>query len=47
MSKGKVSMSCEICRAKNYRIAKSVEERLILKKHCNKCKKHTFHKEEK
>lgn len=46
MSK-KVTIACENCKMKNYRLNKTQEERLVLKKFCDKCNAHTIHKEEK
>jgi large subunit ribosomal protein L33 len=41
-------LECKECRSINYyshRNKKKVKEKLELKKHCSKCKKHTPHKE--
>ncbi|MBN4083400.1 50S ribosomal protein L33 [Mycoplasma sp. CSL10137] len=48
MKNNKVSLACEECRRKNYITNKSLGnlERLIVKKYCIHCKKHTLHKEE-
>ncbi len=43
-------MACEICKKVNYyttRNKKILKEKLQMKKHCPKCKKHTLHKETK
>ena len=43
-------LECNECHGINYnttRNKKMVKERLILKKYCKKCKKHTLHKETK
>jgi large subunit ribosomal protein L33 len=43
-------MACEICKSVNYyttRNKKKLKEKLQMKKHCPKCKKHTLHKETK
>jgi len=43
-------LECKECNSINYhttRNKKMVKERLELKKHCKKCKKHTSHKETK
>ena len=43
-------MACEICKSTNYyttRNKKILKEKLRMKKHCPKCKKHTMHKETK
>lgn len=43
-----VKMRCEVCRSINYftaRNKKKIKEKLSMKKHCPKCKKHTTHKE--
>ncbi|WP_027121549.1 50S ribosomal protein L33 [Mycoplasma leonicaptivi] len=44
----KVSLACEECRRKNYITNKSLgnSKRLVVKKHCVNCSKHTVHKEE-
>ncbi len=45
-----VKMECAECRSINYhtyRNKKKVKEKLILKKFCKNCKKHTDHKETK
>jgi len=41
-------MKCEVCKNINYfttRNKKKLKEKLEMKKHCRKCKKHTLHKE--
>ncbi len=43
-----VKMACENCKQINYyttRNKKKLKEKLQMKKHCPKCKKHTLHKE--
>ena len=43
-------MKCEVCKTVNYfttRNKKILKEKLEMKKHCKKCKKHTMHKETK
>jgi len=43
-------MACEVCKIVNYhstRNKKKLKEKLQMKKHCPKCKKHTVHKETK
>ncbi len=43
-----VKMKCEVCKNINYftsRNKKTIKEKLELKKHCPKCRKHTLHKE--
>ena len=43
-----VKMQCSDCKNINYytsRNKKTIKEKLELKKHCSKCKKHTLHKE--
>ncbi|UWD34069.1 50S ribosomal protein L33 [Mesomycoplasma molare] len=47
MSKEKITLACEICKAKNYVKNKSITERLFVKKFCKKCNVQTLHKEEK
>lgn len=45
-----VTLSCTICKEKNYRTSKNKRndtERLELNKYCPKCYKNTPHKEEK
>lgn len=45
-----VKLKCEVCGNINYfttRNKKKLKEKLGLKKHCIKCKKHTAHKEAK
>ena len=45
-----VGLVCEVCNKQNYVTAKNkinTTEALKLKKYCNKCKKHTLHKEKK
>jgi len=45
-----VTLSCTVCKEKNYRTSKNKKndtERLELNKYCPKCKKNTPHKEEK
>lgn len=46
----KVILVCEECLSRNYTTFKNTEtklERLEIKKHCPRCKKHTLHKETK
>ncbi|AWX42487.1 50S ribosomal protein L33 [Metamycoplasma cloacale] len=43
----KIILACQNCLNKNYRVNKSNEERLILKKFCKFCNCETEHKEEK
>jgi large subunit ribosomal protein L33 len=42
-----VSMVCDICKNKNYyfKVAKKREKKMILKKFCKNCLKHTSHNE--
>ncbi len=47
MSDSKVTLACEVCKDKNYRVNKSSVERLVIKKYCKRCNLHTEHKEEK
>ncbi len=45
-----ITLSCSVCKEENYREQKNkrnTPERLEKKKHCNKCNKHTVHKEKK
>jgi large subunit ribosomal protein L33 len=45
----KVILVCEDCLARNYQVQIQPQSttRLILKKHCPTCKKHTVHKQTK
>ncbi|RTZ68850.1 MAG: 50S ribosomal protein L33 [Tenericutes bacterium] len=47
MASKKVALACSECKCKNYHVHKSSEERLVIKKFCRKCGRHTEHKEEK
>ncbi|WP_406617113.1 50S ribosomal protein L33 [Mycoplasmopsis adleri] len=50
MLKKKISLSCEECHKLNYSTSKSLSSsanRIMIKKYCPNCKKHTLHKEEK
>lgn len=43
-----VALVCEVCKSQNYvttRNKVNMEEKLVIKKHCKVCKKHTSHKE--
>ena len=43
-----VKMKCDVCKSIDYwttRNKKKLKEKLVLKKHCKFCKKHTVHKE--
>ena len=45
-----VTLSCTVCKEKNYRTPKNKKnttDRLELNKYCPKCQKHTAHKEDK
>jgi large subunit ribosomal protein L33 len=45
-----IGMVCEVCKKQNYVSEKNkvnTQVALKLKKYCNKCKKHTMHKEKK
>lgn len=45
-----VGLICEQCKKQNYVVQKNkinTQEGLKLNKHCNRCKKHTLHKEKK
>ena len=45
-----IGLVCEVCNKQNYIIEKNkvnTPSALRLKKYCNRCKKHTFHKEKK
>jgi large subunit ribosomal protein L33 len=45
-----LGLTCEVCKKQNYVIEKNkvnTTTALKLKKYCNKCKKHTEHKEKK
>jgi large subunit ribosomal protein L33 len=43
-----IAMICQVCKSQNYIMDKNKveqKEKLVLKKYCKKCKKHTDHKE--
>ena len=45
-----IKMECTVCKTTNYHSHKNkkiLKERLEMSKYCNKCKKHTTHKETK
>ena len=45
-----VTLKCTVCNEKNYRTPKNkrnTTERLELNKYCEKCQRHTVHKEKK
>ncbi len=44
---GKVILVCNECLSVNYSTNNSSEKRVIIKKFCPKCNKHTEHKENK
>lgn len=41
----KIILVCEECLNVNYATNKSLSKRIIIKKYCSKCNKHTIHKE--
>ena len=44
----KILMVCSVCKSRNYLTTRNklnTQEKLVLKKYCKKCKKHTEHKE--
>lgn len=46
----KVILVCEECLSRNYTVTKNkltTTDRVVIKKYCPKCKKHTVHKETK
>lgn len=43
----KIILVCDTCFSSNYATNKSSETRIIVKKFCKTCKKHTLHKENK
>lgn len=46
----KVILICEECLSRNYNVEKNKllnQERMVIKKYCKKCNKHTIHKETK
>ncbi len=46
--KTKILLVCSECMHSNYSVKKSnMQERLVVKKYCKHCKKHTMHKENK
>lgn len=43
-----IALVCQICKSQNYITSKNKieqKEKLVLKKYCKKCRKHTEHKE--
>ena len=43
-----IALICQVCKSQNYITKKNKtenKEKLVLKKYCKKCKKHTEHKE--
>jgi large subunit ribosomal protein L33 len=43
-----IALVCRVCKSQNYITSKNKlnqKEKLVLKKYCKKCKKHTEHKE--
>ncbi len=45
-----VGLTCDVCKKQNYVVQKNkinTTGALMLKKYCNRCKKHTLHKEKK
>jgi len=45
-----IKLQCTVCKEYNYyshKNIKKIQEKLMLKKHCPKCKKHTLHQEKK
>ncbi|HOD87336.1 MAG TPA: 50S ribosomal protein L33 [bacterium] len=45
-----IKLECTVCRSINYfshKNKKIIKDRLVMKKYCPKCKKHTEHKETK
>ncbi|ADQ90921.1 50S ribosomal protein L33 [Mesomycoplasma hyopneumoniae] len=45
--KKKISLSCSLCKNRNYKTNKSVQNRLQINKFCKICRKSTLHQEEK
>lgn len=48
--RSKVILACEHCLSRNYTIDKNKttsSERIVIKKYCKRCGKHTVHKETK
>lgn len=44
----KLALICQVCKSQNYITSKNKlenKEKLVLKKYCKTCKKHTEHKE--
>lgn len=44
----KLSMFCTVCKSRNYNTNRNklnTTDKLVLKKYCKRCKKHTDHKE--
>lgn len=45
-----IGLTCSVCKKQNYVVQKNkinTTSSITLKKYCNKCKKHTLHKEKK
>ena len=45
-----IRLECTVCHERNYtteKNKKNTPERIVLKKYCSRCKKHTEHKEAK
>mgnify|MGYP001617625402 FL=1 len=43
-----IALLCQVCKSQNYMTSKNKtenKEKLLLKKYCKRCKKHTDHKE--
>ena len=50
MPRDKITLSCEVCKQRNYDTYKNKKndpDRIQMKKYCRFCKKHTLHKEAK
>ena len=45
-----IRLQCEVCKEYNYYSGKNIKKlknKIELKKHCKRCRKHTLHKEKK
>ncbi|MBC7797479.1 MAG: 50S ribosomal protein L33 [Pyrinomonadaceae bacterium] len=50
MARDNVTLQCTVCKSRNYvttKNKKTTTERLEFSKFCNRCRKHTSHKENK
>ncbi|HIV82863.1 MAG TPA: 50S ribosomal protein L33 [Candidatus Salinicoccus merdavium] len=40
----KITLACNECGSRNYQLKNDHKERLVMKKFCKKCNRHTTHK---